>query len=215
MAVKLSKTSKLGTFSWSLQAVETCPGSARGDGTLVDACSGCYARTGNYRFANVKAPRLFNREDWKRDDWVPDMVNALQHERYFRWFDSGDCYDVKLADKMLAIMQALPDVKFWFPTRMHKFSKFRAVLDRMQALPNVVVRYSSDSVTGETVAGATTSTIVPIAADAPAGSFVCPAYTRGGKCESCRQCYDKATAIIAYPAHGVSMAKVIRLAVAA
>jgi hypothetical protein len=215
MTVKLSKTSKLGTYSWSLQAVETCPGSARGDGTLVDACRGCYARTGNYRFANVKAPRLFNREDWQRADWVPDMVNALQHERYFRWFDSGDCYDVKLADKMLAIMQALPDVKFWFPTRMHKFAKFRVVLDRMQALPNVVVRFSSDSVTGETVAGATTSTIVPTPTDAPKGSFVCPAYTRGGKCESCRQCYDKGTAVIAYPAHGVSMAKVIRLAVAA
>jgi hypothetical protein len=214
MPVKLSRTSKLGTYSWSLQAVETCPGSARGDGTLVDACRGCYARSGNYRYPNVKAPRIFNREDWKRDDWVSDMVDALQHERHFRWFDSGDMYDLKLAWKIAAIMSRLPDVKFWLPTRMHKFKKFDTVIAFMQSLPNVVVRFSSDSVIGQTVAGATTSTIVPTPADAPEGSFVCPAYTRGGKCENCRACYDKAIPVIAYPAHGKSMSKVIRLAVA-
>jgi hypothetical protein len=142
------------------------------------------------------------------------MVFALTHERHFRWFDSGDMYDLKLAWKIAAVMSRLPDVKFWLPTRMHKFKKFATVIAFMQSLPNCAVRFSSDSVTGETVHGATTSTIVPTPADAPVGSFVCPAYTRGGKCESCRQCYDKGTAIIAYPAHGVSMAKVIRLVVA-
>jgi len=215
MSVKLSKTSKLGTLSWSLQAVETCPGSAKGDGTLVDACRGCYARSGNYRYPNVKAPRIFNREDWKRDDWVNDMVFSLTHQRYFRWFDSGDMYDLKLAWKIAAIMSRLPDVKFWLPTRMHKFKKFATVITFMQSLPNCVVRFSADSVTGSVVDGVTTSTIVPTPADAPTGSFVCPAYNRGGKCENCRQCYDKATAVIAYPAHGKSMSKVIRLAVAA
>lgn len=214
MSVKLSRTSKLGTFSWSLQAVETCPGSADGNGGLVEACQGCYARSGNYRYPNVKMPRVFNREDWKRDDWVTDMVSALVNESYFRFFDSGDIYDIRLAHKILAVMQALPHVRFWLPTRMHKFAKFRAVIDAMQALPNVVVRFSSDSVTGQTVHGATTSTIVPTAADAPSGSFVCDAYTRGGKCAQCRKCYDKQTQVIAYPAHGKSMGKVIRLALA-
>ena len=55
--MKLSVTTKLdGIKSWSLQALETCPGSIGVDGELVDACKGCYATTGNYRFANVKAP---------------------------------------------------------------------------------------------------------------------------------------------------------------
>jgi hypothetical protein len=54
--LKLSVTSKLdGIRSWSLQALETCPGSVNADGSLVPACSGCYATTGNYNFANVKA----------------------------------------------------------------------------------------------------------------------------------------------------------------
>ena len=47
--MKLSKTSKLGTKSWSLQALETCPGSVGDNGELVPACSGCYATINCYR----------------------------------------------------------------------------------------------------------------------------------------------------------------------
>lgn len=212
MAVKLSKTSKLGTYSWSLQAVETCPGAILSEGVLVDACKGCYARSGSYRYPNVIAPRVFNREDWKRDGWVPDMTEALCNEAYFRWLDSGDMYSVALAWKMYAVMVAVPSCRFWLPTRMYKFPKFSEVIAAMQALPNVVVRFSSDSVTGGTINGTTTSTIVPTADGAPVGAFVCDAYSRGGKCATCRKCYDKETQVIAYPAHGTSMAKVIRLA---
>ena len=76
--IRISKTSKLdGILSWSLQALETCPGSIANDGALVPACSGCYATTGNYNYPNVKAPRLSNKEDWTRDSWVADMVQAL------------------------------------------------------------------------------------------------------------------------------------------
>lgn len=50
--MKISNTSKLGVRSWSLQALETCPGAIE-NGELVDACKGCYATTGNYRFENV------------------------------------------------------------------------------------------------------------------------------------------------------------------
>jgi hypothetical protein len=74
MTIKLSKASKMPCRSWSLQALDTCPASVNSDGSLVDACKGCYATDGNYRFPNVKAPRLHNREDWKRDAWVDDMV---------------------------------------------------------------------------------------------------------------------------------------------
>lgn len=53
--LKLSKTSKLdGIKSWSLEALVTCPASVKAGGELVDACKGCYATTGNYRFPNVK-----------------------------------------------------------------------------------------------------------------------------------------------------------------
>lgn len=212
---KISVTSKLdGIKSWSLQALDTCPGSVAADGSLVDACAGCYATTGNYRFANVKAPRIHNKDDWKNEDWVSAMVQALQDSRFFRWFDSGDMYSLELAEKILQVMQQTPWVKHWMPTRMYKFSKFQAVIRAMQALPNVVVRFSSDSVQGETVQGVTTSTIVATADDAKDGMTVCKAYENQGKCNGCRECWNKDTSVVAYVAHGVKMNKVIRLSVA-
>jgi hypothetical protein len=208
--IKLSKTSKLdGILSWSLQAIDTCPGSSDGNGGLVPACQGCYATTGNYRFANVKKPREFNREDWKRDSWVIDMIQALENSRYFRWFDSGDMYDAKLAEKILMIMTQTQHVKHWLPTRMHKFPKFKRVISEMELLPNVVVRFSSDSVNGDIIPGQTTSTI--FSDTVPAGAVECQAYQHEGKCNGCRACYNKDVPVIAYKAHGIKMAKVIKI----
>ena len=145
----ISKTSKLDNIkSWSLQALTTCPGSKAKDGGLVDACKGCYATQGTYHFPGVKLVRAENQEDWERDGWVADMVEALKKQKYFRWFDSGDMYSLKLANKMLEVMIATPHVKHWLPTRMYKFVKFQLILDEMNSLPNVKVRFSSDSVMG-------------------------------------------------------------------
>jgi hypothetical protein len=210
--IKLSKTSKLdGILSWSLQALDTCPGSKDSTGNLVPACQGCYATTGNYRFANVKKPREFNREDWKRDDWVRDMVWSLENSRYFRWFDSGDMYSHDLAWKIFQVMEKTPHVKHWLPTRMYKFKKFKDVLERMQSLPNVVVRFSSDSVTGEVIEGLNTSTIISHESQLKNVDGICQAYKHEGKCNGCRACWDKSVKVIGYQAHGVKMAKVIKI----
>lgn len=207
----LSRTSKLdGILSWSLQALDTCPGSVNADGSLVPACSGCYATTGNYVFQNVKAPRLANRIDWERDDWVSDMIASLESSRYFRWFDSGDMYSINLAEKMLQVMQATPWVKHWLPTRMMKFPKFARIIGAMQALPNVMVRFSADSIDG-TFDARHGSTIIPDADNVPDGAVLCRAYEHDGKCNGCRACYDKAIPVIAYPAHGKKMMKVIKV----
>jgi hypothetical protein len=205
--IKLSKPSKMPCLSWSLQALETCAGSKDKEGNLVPACQGCYATDGNYLFKNVKGVRAHNKQDWKRDSWADDMVKALDNSRYFRWFDSGDVYSVKLAEKILQIMEQTPWVNHWLPTRMHKFVKFKAVFARMEALPNVVVRFSSDSVIGETISGENTSTIVEYAEDGEVIGEVCEAYSREGKCGDCRQCWKKAVPVIVYPAHGRKMRK--------
>lgn len=208
--IKLSKTSKLdGIMSWSLQALDTCQGSIGKDGNLVPACQGCYATTGNYRFANVKKPREFNKKDWKREAWVSDMVQALDSSRYFRWFDSGDMYDLRLAEKIYQVMKLTPWVKHWLPTRMHKFNKYDTIINAMMKLENVVVRLSSDSVTGEIINGLTTSTIFSNVL--PEGAFECKAYENSGKCNGCRACYSKDVQVVAYKAHGVKMAKVIKI----
>ena len=212
--LKLSKTSKLGTFSWSLAAFDTCPGAKLGNGEVAAACQGCYARGGFYRFGAAKRVRAENQIDWKRDGWVTDMVKSLAKQTHFRWFDSGDMYTLELAEKIYSVMVATPHVKHWLPTRMVKFAKFAEVIGKMRALDNVMVRFSSDSVTGEFIAGVHGSVIVPAADEAPESTFVCGAYTRGGKCGDCRACYDKNVDVIAYPAHGATMKKVIRISLA-
>lgn len=212
MTVRISKTSKLDNVkSWSLQALETCPGSLNEDGGLVPACSGCYATTGNYAFPNVKEPRAENKEDWKRPEWVSDMTAEMKKAKWFRWFDSGDCYSLELARKIKEVMIATPNTQHWLPTRMAKFVKFQPILAEMDALPNVKVRFSSDSITGEFTPGIHGSVIIPDAESAPEGVTVCEAYDRDGKCSSCRACYSKDVNVIAYPQHGRKMKKVFRL----
>lgn len=210
---RISVTSKLdGIRSWSLQAIDTCPGSWAEPGVLVDACKGCYATTGNYNYPNVKAPRAHNRDDWQHTDWVDAMVQALDSDRYFRWLDSGDVYALGLAEKILEVMKRTPWCKHWLPTRMHKFPKFRQVFAEMQALDNVMVRFSADAIDGTFTEGLHGSVIIPTA-EHETSAKVCKAYENQGKCSGCRACWDKATPMIAYPAHGVKMKKVIRLSV--
>ena len=205
--MKISKVGKLNSRSWSLEALETCPASKGSDGELVPACKGCYAVGGNYRFQNVKDARSHNKRDWKRSEWVADMIEELDSDRYFRWFDSGDMYSLALAEKMYEICKATPWTKHWIPTRMHKFKKFRDVIDRLNALDNVVVRLSSDGINGEIIEEAEySSTIIPFI-DSVTVATVCNAPLQEGKCKKCRACWHKDVKVIAYAGHGAKMKK--------
>tara|TARA_R110000803_G_C11843907_1_gene304953 strand:+ start:45 stop:698 length:654 start_codon:yes stop_codon:yes gene_type:complete len=208
--MKISKVGKLNSRSWSLEALETCPASKGSDGELVPACKGCYAVGGNYRFQNVKDARSHNKRDWKRSEWVADMIEELDSDRYFRWFDSGDMYSLALAEKMYEICKATPWTKHWIPTRMHKFKKFRDVIDRLNDLDNVVVRLSSDGVNGEIVQEAKySSTIIPFINSVTVAT-VCNAPLQEGKCKKCRACWSKDVKVIAYAGHGAKMKKIQR-----
>ena len=208
MSVKLSKAGKMPCKSWSLQALLTCPAAYVNKklNILVDACKGCYATDGNYRFKNVIAPRMHNMEDWKRDDWVADMVAAIGNDPYFRWFDSGDVYHYNLLLKIFQVIEDTPDTMHWLPTRMHNYPKFRKVLDEINQYENAVVRFSSNSVLGGIVEGQYSSTIIPEGMETTA--TVCPAYQNKGKCGDCRQCWNRNVQVIAYPQHGRKMKKV-------
>jgi hypothetical protein len=214
--IRISKTRKLdGIRSWSLQARATCPGSINPEtGDLVDACSGCYAAFGQYLYPNVRGPREENKEDWKSPDWEDRMVSAIHKFPFFRWFDSGDCYSVSLAEKIYSVMVRTPNTKHWFPTRMMKFAKFAAIFAKMDALPNVKVRFSSDSIIGEFVPGVHGSTIVPGYDSVPAGVSVCEAYKSEGKCNGCRKCWDKEIDVIGYVVHGRVMKAKLRKKIA-
>ena len=211
---KFSKAGKMPCRSWSLIARDTCPGSIdQKTKELVPACQGCYAVNGNYRFSNVRKPRVHNREDWRQADWVDAMVDAMQKDTYFRWFDSGDVYHPALAKKMLEVIQRTPHIQHWIPTRSHKIPRIRVILEQMNALPNCKVRYSGDDIRGNFVDGVDGSTIIgddqiPEMQDRN-DVAICEAYTREGKCADCRVCWSDVP-VVAYVQHGVSMKKVNR-----
>jgi len=215
MTVKLSNPSKMPCKSWSLQAGETCPGSI--DPTTkkpVEVCAGCYAKDGFYNMPGAIKVRDDNREDWKRDEWEDEMVAELETQRYFRWFDSGDCYHPRLAQKIYNVMLRTPWCKHWMPSKSYKIERIRVIFDLMKNLSNVSLRYSSDSINGQ-YDEEHGSTVIPYA-DTPTNAKVCDAYERKGKCGSCRACWDKTVDVIAYPAHGKRMmAKVKKLKIAA
>jgi hypothetical protein len=209
--VKISVTTKLdGIKSWSLQAIETCPGSIGNDGKLVDACNVCYATFGTYSYPNPVNARAHNKEDWKRKEWVSDMIKVLDTEQYFRWFDSGDVYSLDLAKKIYQVMLKTPNTKHWLPTRMAKFKKFNNILNKMNQLDNVSVRFSSDSINGEFTPGVHGSTILS-SDETPKGVKRCTAPLTDGKCSGCRACFDKRVKVVGYVGHGNKMKKIIRL----
>ena len=209
--LKLSRTTKLdGIQSWSLPAVKSCPGAHGADGELVPVCKGCYATSGNYRFPNVANVRAHNMEDWKRADWAADMIKALERAEFFRWFDSGDIHHPRLAKKILAVATATPHCMHWIPTRSHKVRRLAPLIDALDRLVNVSVRRSADELDtfDPKVHG---SVVITDGDNPPPGVTVCRAYeTSPAKCNGCRACWNKKTAVIGYVAHGVSMQKLIK-----
>lgn len=212
MAPRISRVAKLdGIRSWSLPAIRSCPGSRNQDGSLVPVCRGCYATAGNYCFPNVRESREHNLQDWKRDEWVSDMVAELNNDRYFRWFDSGDIHHPMLAWKIFCVITLTPWCKHWLPTRSHKIRRITSMINWIEALPNVCVRRSSDEVDGSFDPEVHGSCVIPNRDDPPSGVYVCPAYTQpGNRCNGCRACWDRKTPVIAYVAHGMKMKKVLK-----
>ena len=200
--IKLSKTNKMPAKSWSLPAIISCPGSIE-NGSLVDVCKNCYADKGFYNMPTVKAPREHNMEDWKRPEWADEMVVLLKKQTFFRWFDSGDMYTVALANKIFEVIKKTPHCKHRLPTRMYKFKKFKNILNKINSLPNVAVRISSDSLVGVKIhmQGFVNSTVVPKGTLAVNNMWLCPSSKNDGKCGDCRACWSKKVKTVAYINH--------------
>jgi len=228
---KLSNTSKMPSKSWSLPAWETCLGARITDydtnkPDVAPACKGCYALTGAYMFPNTIKAREHNVTDWQKTDWVDAMVKAIGKAKYFRWFDSGDVYHVTLAQKIREVIRLTPNCLHWLPTRAYKDTPIRAVFNLMTTkykedyramskpvivqsgdyLPNAIIRYSSDSVTGKRLSNkmGLNSVIIQSEDDfvPEQGYALCRAFKRDGECGTCRACWSDKVNTIAYVYHG-------------
>ena len=78
----------------------------------------------------------------------------------------------------------------------------------MAELPNVSVRFSSDSIDGS-YQDEHGSTIIPYDDNRP-GVKICRAYDNDGKCGDCRACWDKNVSTIAYVMHGRKAMKILK-----
>ena len=210
--IHLSRTQKMdGIKSWSLPALDTCPGARGPNGTIVQVCQGCYAREGRYLFPEVHSTREANRQGWATPVWVEKMTARLRrlHQPFFRWFDSGDIYHPDLARRIRDVIAGTPEVKHWIPTRSYKVPRIKAVLDEIDELPNAVVRYSADELDTPLNTDHPASVVVRSPESVPPGATLCRAYqSTPARCNGCRACWDKAVPLIAYPAHGYAIQRV-------
>jgi hypothetical protein len=124
-------------------------------------------------------------------------IRGTESSGYFRWHDSGDLQDVAHLAKLVEIARALPDIKFWLPTREYGIV---ASFLRSDSFPeNLIVRLSAYMIEGEPPAlakrlGLTTSGVSKV-------GFTCPASGQGGKCLSCRACWSKDVQNVNYKKH--------------
>ena len=103
-------------------------------------------RKGMYRMPNV-VNKMEEREIFfSRSILCPQMVKLLDKTRseYFRWFDSGDVHDVRMALNIIDVVKATPNKKHWIPTKEHKIW---AEALKIEPLPdNAVLRLSQTMV---------------------------------------------------------------------
>jgi len=212
----LTDTSKMPSASWSLPAREACPYALNGEGTI---CHACYADKGSYTcYPNVKKAQRARfawvreclKSDAGTDAFVRTMVDTIRRTKnaYFRVHDSGDLFSPAYTWAWVRICQALPGVRFWFPTRswrpltMKNISPatkiaWELALMALAAEPNVTVRPSALFV------NAPAPRIPGLAAGSTAADegFNCPASKQNNECGDCRACWDAPEVAISYRVH--------------
>ena len=167
-------------------------------------------RGGNYDRYSVRRAQSARRQ-WTldclgskegRDQWVAVMSAAIlwasrlssgksdpssPRQPWFRWHDSGDVFNPRYADMINDVCAALPDVRFWLPTRSwHNTPRILRQLVVLNELPNVAVRPSALFLHEDApvVPGLSAGTGVK------ATEYNCPASSQQNECRACRKCWD-------------------------
>ena len=202
--IKLSKTSKMPCKSFALPAMKTCLGAIDSNSKVKDVCRGCYAMKGSYQWRPAKALRENNRLSVSNElhSFASDMLKLLKKEKnnYFRWFDSGDVFDNDFLYEIYKVCKQTPRINHWIPTKAREILD-NATWEKLESLPNVKVRYSSDSINGEYNSLHGSTAIQSNQKYDDNKVFKCPVdYDQIKKCGNCRACWhsDK---VVAYTFH--------------
>ena len=199
---KLSKAGKMPCESFSTPA-QACITGAKLALIKGSVCHGCYAKKGNYHYQNVKEPRAHNLAllndltSWQAN--MIDLIKSTNTSGFFRWHDSGDLQSYNHLLAIIGIAHQLPAIRFWIPTKEKAFLT-QLKRENVSIPDNLTIRLSMALIdqAPSNSAWALTSTVHQNSA--PFGTE-CEAYTQGGKCLTCRKCWDNSIANISYPKH--------------
>lgn len=199
---KLSAASKMPCHSFSTPAAACKTGSklAKIEGSV---CFDCYAKKGNYRYKNVIEHREHNLRSL--DDlvsWRKGMIKAIKENDstgFFRWHDSGDIQSVEHLIAIIDIAQALPDIKFWLPTKEKGF--IITVRRRMQIPDNLAIRLSMPMIDQAPISTSWPLTSTVRTKGGQVHGVECKAPENNKKCGTCRACWDHSISNITYIKH--------------
>ena len=203
----LSTPGKMPCYSINLPAVACKVGSilAREPGTT---CHGCYALKGRYRFPNVKKAMARRLRALVHGSWTAAMVTLITGHKYFRWHDSGDLQSAQHLVNIFEVAKATPGAQHWLPTREHKLLQY---MDPDIIPKNLLIRVSATKVDGQPPSWwPWTSTVVSRRPFWKLGLWFnklfkikgkCFAPIQGGKCKSCRACWDRSVSNVTYAKH--------------
>jgi len=130
-----------GIHSWSLPAVETCPGRTQ----LCEIV--CYARTGWFATRLVQE-RLQNNLDASLQDEFEQRIVREIHKRgvhTIRIHVSGDFYSVEYATKWRNIARQCKQTRFYCYTRSWRISEFTPIMQELATLKNFRLWWSVDA----------------------------------------------------------------------
>ena len=188
----LSAPGKMPCPSINLPAAACVTGSilAKVPGTT---CYGCYALKGRYKFKNTKIAMARRLDALSDSRWVRAMVVLMEGRKHFRWHDSGDLQSAWHLKRILEVCRQTPATRHWLPTREAKLLQY---LDPEVIPKNLLIRLSATKVNGAASKSWPWTSTVTDGKDK-----TCPAPDQGGKCKSCRQCWDRSVVNVQYAKH--------------
>ena len=197
--ISLGRAGKMPCPTYNTPA-KMCKTGARLRKIKGSTCYGCYAFKGNYLFPNVQEGLMRRFDAFNHPRWVEAMsfmVNKYCY-KHFRWFDSGDLYDISMLEKISMVCQNTSRIRHWLPTREVKIVK--DYLKIYKEFPsNLVVRVSAPMIDGEPLKSFRwTSTVHH---KSKAIGHDCPSRFQDNKCNDCRACWDKRVTNVSYHKH--------------
>ncbi len=198
--IKLVQTSKMPGKSFGTPTA-VCKTGSKLRKIKGSVCSFCYACKGHYvmykRIRDNQWERL-NQFNADPDLWVKSMVRALDNQRWFRWFDSGDLQSTLMLSKIVEVCDQTPWVQHWLSTRERKIVRDSLKTDNFP--PNLVVRISANY-PDKPVKPITGCAIGLVHRSKPPMAYECPAPKQGGQCGECRACWDINMKEVSYAFH--------------